>query len=143
MYSCENRGFQVWPYSFFRPLGISDAFLKFSYFMPVPHKVKLPVVLGIVRLAHKYDVQYLLRRALQHLASEFPSQLEDYFRPGSIHIGDDAKISTCLDVIKLATAVDASSIFPAAYYKVCAEGPGVASLIESGGAHWQNLAEEQ
>ncbi|KAJ7159379.1 hypothetical protein C8R43DRAFT_881836 [Mycena crocata] len=39
-----------------------------SFFMPAPEPIELSVVLGILRLSHKYDVQYLFRRALQHLA---------------------------------------------------------------------------
>ncbi|KAJ7664761.1 hypothetical protein B0H17DRAFT_835030, partial [Mycena rosella] len=40
------------------------AILDSSYFMPRPAPVELHVVLGILRLAHKYDVQYLYLRAL-------------------------------------------------------------------------------
>ncbi|KAJ7631381.1 hypothetical protein DFH06DRAFT_1337791 [Mycena polygramma] len=42
-----------------------------SYFMPPPTKVELQEVLGILRLAHKYDVNYLFRRALQHLSTAY------------------------------------------------------------------------
>ncbi|KAJ7112971.1 hypothetical protein C8R44DRAFT_631359, partial [Mycena epipterygia] len=38
-----------------------------SYFMPAPAPIELWVVLAILRLSHKYDIQYLHRRALHHL----------------------------------------------------------------------------
>jgi hypothetical protein len=37
---------------------------------------ELCIVAGVLRLATKYDVQYLRRRALQHLAVTFPTTLE-------------------------------------------------------------------
>ncbi|KAJ7085968.1 hypothetical protein C8R43DRAFT_1142443 [Mycena crocata] len=43
------------------------AIFDLSYFMPSPAAVELHVVLGVLRLAHKYDVVYAYRRALQHL----------------------------------------------------------------------------
>lgn len=43
--------------------------------MPPPAPTELPVVEGILRLALKYDVQYLKRRALSHLLSTFPMSL--------------------------------------------------------------------
>ncbi|KAJ7120698.1 hypothetical protein C8R43DRAFT_1241548 [Mycena crocata] len=38
-----------------------------SYFMPPPAKIEFFAVLGILRLAHKYDVNYLFKRAVHHL----------------------------------------------------------------------------
>ncbi|KAJ7453403.1 hypothetical protein FB451DRAFT_1000518, partial [Mycena latifolia] len=48
-----------------------------SYFMPPPEPVDIHVVLGILRLAHKYGIQYLYRRALRHLGTEYPTSLAD------------------------------------------------------------------
>ncbi|KAJ7457722.1 hypothetical protein FB451DRAFT_1097886 [Mycena latifolia] len=48
-----------------------------SYFMPPPETVSLQVV-----LSHKYDVEYLHRRALKHLASilfHLSNRLSQYF----------------------------------------------------------------
>ncbi|KAJ7048344.1 hypothetical protein C8F01DRAFT_1283448, partial [Mycena amicta] len=54
-----------------------EAFLKAifdsSYFEPPPTPVVVSSLVGILRLAHKYDVQYLFRRALKHLEVFFPS----------------------------------------------------------------------
>ncbi|KAJ7479823.1 hypothetical protein FB451DRAFT_1556640 [Mycena latifolia] len=41
-----------------------------SYFMPAPVPVDLRVILAILRLSHKYDIQYLYLRALNHLAKD-------------------------------------------------------------------------
>ncbi|KAJ6608416.1 hypothetical protein B0H10DRAFT_2302785 [Mycena sp. CBHHK59/15] len=50
-----------------------------SYFMPPPDPVDLHAVLGILWLAHKYDVPYLYRHALRHLAVPYsPSSVGDY-----------------------------------------------------------------
>nr|GAT52676.1 predicted protein [Mycena chlorophos] len=38
-----------------------------SYFMPSPHMADLSDILSILRLSHKYDVDYLFQRALAHL----------------------------------------------------------------------------
>ncbi|KAF9535840.1 hypothetical protein CPB83DRAFT_842433 [Crepidotus variabilis] len=46
-----------------------------SFFMPPPTPTDLPIVEGVLRLALKYDVQYLKRRALSHLISTFPMSL--------------------------------------------------------------------
>ncbi|PPQ95021.1 hypothetical protein CVT25_000484 [Psilocybe cyanescens] len=49
-----------------------------SYFEPPPVQTELPIVEGVLRLSLKYDVQYLRRRALQHLLSTFPTTLKDW-----------------------------------------------------------------
>lgn len=41
---------------------------SYSTSMPAPVPIRLSLVLGILRLSHKYDIQYLYRRALDHLA---------------------------------------------------------------------------
>ncbi|KAJ6587673.1 hypothetical protein DFH09DRAFT_869972, partial [Mycena vulgaris] len=46
-----------------------------NYVMPPPAAVGMQELLGILRFAHKYDVNYLFHRALQHLGAEYPSGL--------------------------------------------------------------------
>ncbi|KAJ6450434.1 hypothetical protein C8R47DRAFT_931805, partial [Mycena vitilis] len=48
-----------------------SAIFDSSYFMPPPTPVHLDVVLGVLRLAHKYDVQYLFIQALQRLSIQY------------------------------------------------------------------------
>ncbi|KAJ6528735.1 hypothetical protein DFH09DRAFT_935071, partial [Mycena vulgaris] len=50
-----------------------------SYLMLPPTPVENDAVLGVLRLAHKYDVQYLYLRALDHLKTIYdPSSLDEY-----------------------------------------------------------------
>ncbi|KAJ7655796.1 hypothetical protein DFH06DRAFT_1329233 [Mycena polygramma] len=88
------------------------------YFMPGPAPFDLSDVLGILRLSHKYDVQYLYRRALDHLAMD------------GYHGADDAKLTrhltsdfddspiNALSVIVTAMEVEAPWLLPNAYYEV-------------------------
>ncbi|KAJ7503708.1 hypothetical protein B0H11DRAFT_1797688 [Mycena galericulata] len=93
-----------------------------KYFMPPPAPVEMHVVLGILRLAHKYDVDYLFRRALQHLVTEYPFDLEEIGDVGTISDFQENCIEQHAEVIKVATEVGALWILPAAYYEVCNEG---------------------
>ncbi|KAJ6589287.1 hypothetical protein B0H19DRAFT_1367687 [Mycena capillaripes] len=56
--------------------------------MPAPAPNALSVVLGILRLSHKYDVQYLYRRALKHLAVDgwYTLTYEDIIGVGEDHL---------------------------------------------------------
>ncbi|KAJ7082295.1 hypothetical protein C8R44DRAFT_688579 [Mycena epipterygia] len=90
-----------------------------SYFMPPPTPVQLDVVLGILRLAHKYDVDYLHRRALQHLSVQYgPTSLEAYRAPDNPDhiIYTDPKALAHLKIIGAVTAVGAFWLLPVAYY---------------------------
>ncbi|KAJ6564161.1 hypothetical protein B0H19DRAFT_76017 [Mycena capillaripes] len=88
-----------------------------SYFMPSPAPVELPVVLGILRLSHKYDVQYLFRRALQHLADGEWYRLS-FDEPALDHIilGDSPPIHS-LSIVLAAIEVGALWLLPWAYYE--------------------------
>lgn len=46
-----------------------------SFFEPPPSPSELPIVSAVLRLSTKYDIQYLRRRALQHLITTFPMTL--------------------------------------------------------------------
>ncbi|KAK7038485.1 BTB domain-containing protein [Favolaschia claudopus] len=58
-----------------------EAFLKAiydsSYFMPPPAPISFAEVFAILRLAHKYDVDYLFRRAVEHLETRYHQNLKD------------------------------------------------------------------
>ncbi|KAJ7154931.1 hypothetical protein C8R43DRAFT_884956, partial [Mycena crocata] len=61
-----------------------------SFFERPPAPTTFPIVAGVLRLSTKYDVEYLRRRALLHLATSLPSSLPDYddiskIRTFSIH----------------------------------------------------------
>ncbi|KAJ6449433.1 hypothetical protein C8R47DRAFT_358263 [Mycena vitilis] len=90
-----------------------------SYFMPGPAPFGLSDVLGILRISHKYDVQYLYRRALDHLA------VDGYYGPHVAklrrHLACDSDNSpiNALSVIVAAIEVEALWLLPNAYYEVC------------------------
>ncbi|KAJ7780864.1 hypothetical protein DFH07DRAFT_910354 [Mycena maculata] len=81
-----------------------------SYFMPAPASAELWVVLGILRLSHKYDVQYLYRRALDHLAEDG----WDCRTFNSVHCPQSP--AKALSVISTAMEVGAQWLLPLAYY---------------------------
>ncbi|KAJ6536367.1 hypothetical protein B0H19DRAFT_1004054 [Mycena capillaripes] len=90
-----------------------------SYFMPPPKAVELNVALGILRLAHKYDVRYLFLRALEHLSVRYgPSSLEEYLSPKiEDHlIYDSDKHLRYFSIISAATEVGALWLLPIPYY---------------------------
>ncbi|KAJ6540869.1 hypothetical protein DFH09DRAFT_1368513 [Mycena vulgaris] len=90
-----------------------QAIFDSSYFMPPPAQVEIDAVLGILRLAHKYDVHYLYLRALEHLSVMYgPSSLDDYLaRP--IHW---PTLPTSWETIDAITQFGALWLLPVAYY---------------------------
>ncbi|KDR69921.1 hypothetical protein GALMADRAFT_76606 [Galerina marginata CBS 339.88] len=53
-----------------------QAIFDSSFFEPAPTPTELPIVESVLRLSLKYDVQYLRKRALQHLLTTFPMTLK-------------------------------------------------------------------
>ncbi|KAK7046527.1 hypothetical protein R3P38DRAFT_2607420 [Favolaschia claudopus] len=104
-----------------------------SFFMPSPAAVRLADVMAILRLAHKYDVDYLHRRALEHLAFEYYYASVDAFGKSFretesketversthfLHAGSHDRIPV-FELLKLLTAaeeVGAIWILPIIYY---------------------------
>ncbi|KAJ7648618.1 hypothetical protein DFH06DRAFT_1095390 [Mycena polygramma] len=88
-----------------------------EFFMPPPADSRIEDTLGILRLAHKYDVPYLRRRALQHLSSIYPTQLSEYSSCSEAitHL----KLSQAVKTILTATEVGALWLLPMAYYNTC------------------------
>ncbi|KAJ7910537.1 hypothetical protein B0H13DRAFT_603067, partial [Mycena leptocephala] len=88
-----------------------------SYFMPAPASNAFSAVLGILRLSHKYDVQYLYRRALDHLAVTGWYR-KSYDQPLGHHLVDSGSPSPtlALSVILTALEVGAQWLLPWAYY---------------------------
>ncbi|KAJ7910539.1 hypothetical protein B0H13DRAFT_1714278 [Mycena leptocephala] len=90
-----------------------------SYFMPAPVPSELAVVLGILRLSHKYDVHYLYRRALDHLAvdgwykTNYDKQAKDHLIDIDIDITSPFNP---LSVISAVIEVGAQWLLPCAYY---------------------------
>ncbi|KAJ7031839.1 hypothetical protein C8F04DRAFT_1109261 [Mycena alexandri] len=106
-----------------------------SFFMPPPAEVQFKHALGILRLAHKYDVPYLRRRALDHLGPIFPTHLFSYDDTAWLSSIDlDRRFAT----IRTATEVGALWLLPMAYYDLCRQT--MEQLISN--ASWKDLEEK-
>ncbi|KAJ7736551.1 hypothetical protein DFH07DRAFT_944377 [Mycena maculata] len=90
-----------------------EAFLKAifdsEYFMRPPAVVRVEIAIGVLRLAHKYDVHYLRRRALQHLDTVYGRDSISY--PGRT-------IRASLATIAVALEVGAKWLLPNAFYSL-------------------------
>ncbi|KAJ7652374.1 hypothetical protein DFH06DRAFT_1475223 [Mycena polygramma] len=91
-----------------------------SYFMPPPAEVGFHEVLGILRLSHKYDVGYLYKRALRHMETVYPIQLEDVDSINDNNkLGyDDSNADLDLLAIPILHEVGAVWLLPYAYYNL-------------------------
>lgn len=88
-----------------------------SFFEPRLATVDLSVVLAISRMADKYDVPYLLQRALAHLADFYPRSLEDWDnrkRVGRLESLSD--LDDDMSVLQTALRINATEILPIAFY---------------------------
>ncbi|KAJ6535747.1 hypothetical protein B0H19DRAFT_1184106 [Mycena capillaripes] len=96
-----------------------QAIFDSSYFMPAPEPIELPIILGILRLSHKYDVQYLYRRSLGHLIADgwYTTTPDQIVRS---HIPTPPTASEVIDnafaLIAAANEVGARWLLPRAYY---------------------------
>ncbi|KAK7062408.1 BTB domain-containing protein [Favolaschia claudopus] len=98
-----------------------------SFFMPPPSCVEFVVVIGVLRLAHKYDVQYLFQRALSHLGSMYPADFTDLLDAvGSVEdlpcddmitTGDVEHIMAMIS-LRAALEVGATWLLPGIYYNI-------------------------
>ncbi|KAJ7858610.1 hypothetical protein B0H14DRAFT_2748197 [Mycena olivaceomarginata] len=89
-----------------------------GFFKPPPFAVNFTAVIGVMRLAHKYDVQYLFRRALSHLDLLYPTDFSTFMA-----LPDDNTehhVTGCCNRVTLeaASEVGASWILPTAYYEI-------------------------
>ncbi|KAF7326737.1 BTB domain-containing protein [Mycena venus] len=107
-----------------------------SYFMPPPEPVNIQVLLGTLRFAHKYDVQYLYLRALKHLSARYGQTSADEYRTedaDSILFTGRSEVESHVTVITAATEVGALWLLPVAYYEVSSHADcWLQSAIEKG-----------
>ncbi|KAJ7932802.1 hypothetical protein B0H13DRAFT_2307459 [Mycena leptocephala] len=101
-----------------------------EFFEPFPASTSFEIIPGCLRLSHKYGVDYLHRRALIHLSSEYRTKLVesdtsfydggDLSRPAAQHIswGRPTERTYLIATIQLAREVDAPWILPSAFYEL-------------------------
>ncbi|KAJ7159310.1 hypothetical protein C8R43DRAFT_920841 [Mycena crocata] len=111
-----------------------------SYFMPPPAEVEFCAVLGILRLGHKYDVDYLFKRALLHLERVYPTTLEESLSiGGKLPNYENAMMKHDLLAVPILHETGATWLLPYAYYNVGSLGPD--DMI-SVGAPWEALPQD-
>ncbi|KAJ6590084.1 hypothetical protein DFH09DRAFT_1425740 [Mycena vulgaris] len=113
------------------------------FFMPAPSPTDFATAIGVMRLAHKYDVPYLFRRALRHLGAVYSTTLVDLvvtrgkvphveFRKGDPTVN--------LLMIRAASEVGAVWLLPCAYYSACIFK---AHTLLSAGESWNALRTDE
>ncbi|KAJ6505866.1 hypothetical protein C8R47DRAFT_1102655 [Mycena vitilis] len=97
-----------------------------SFFMPAPAATTFHAVIGVMRLAHKYDVRYLFGRALGHLSVLYPSDFEEFLDcnsgTGFTNVSfpkNPNSIDTDIIALHAALEVGALWLLPGIYYGVC------------------------
>ncbi|KAJ7134078.1 hypothetical protein C8R43DRAFT_1239368 [Mycena crocata] len=112
-----------------------------SYFMPPPAKVDFNVVLGILRLSHKYDINYLYQRALLHLETVYSTDLPSFRRHReSNNLKYDRRfVAPDLKAIRILHEVGAVWLLPLAYYSI---GTFQARTLLGAGRAWDVLPVE-
>ncbi|TRM66463.1 hypothetical protein BD626DRAFT_425846, partial [Schizophyllum amplum] len=99
------------------------AMLSPESFEVYPVKIEMRKLFAVLRLSHKYDVQYLRQRALYHLSTDLLTELETTF-PLAGYPQDSSVLNGSylqyheflLDVVPLAREVDAAWLLPPALH---------------------------
>ncbi|KAJ7806102.1 hypothetical protein B0H14DRAFT_2382146 [Mycena olivaceomarginata] len=99
-----------------------------EFFLLSPAPTEIGTVLGCLRLAHKYKVDYLRRRVLVHLSTAFPTTLSGLDRMVRYQPPDDPSelegwtwgpdLITRIRAIQVAREVDAPWMLPRAFYSL-------------------------
>jgi hypothetical protein len=98
--------------------------------MPPPGPVQLHEIVGVLLLAHKYNVPYLYRRALEHISGQFYFPSVEAYRSSNSPIEKPWNIkfsgsyaepnaSELFSLIKACKTVGADWLLPMAYYYAC------------------------
>ncbi|KAJ7102721.1 hypothetical protein C8R44DRAFT_808425 [Mycena epipterygia] len=93
-----------------------------EFFLPPPAKSSFWAVLGVLRLAHDYDVHYLVKRALRHFETFFPSVLDGKRVYVTIVEGSEPTVLSCdlvLAALQVGAEVGASWNLPSVIYECC------------------------
>jgi len=111
-----------------------QAIFNSNFFMPPPSKVETRVICAVLGMSHKYDIPYLIQRAMLHLEPEFPTRLL-----GRLIVRMDSSPSTleeCLAIVQIASRTDVKWILPFVYYSICVYP--IEDIVNSEG--WRQLS---
>ncbi|KAJ7611181.1 hypothetical protein FB45DRAFT_803973 [Roridomyces roridus] len=105
------------------------AMVYFDFFEAPPAETTLEILIGVLRMSHKYEVDALRKRALAHLSPLHPTTLEEWEKtPGTNWIsGPWAKQlleKEGIPLIPLARQLSLDWILPVAFYRVCQSAQG-------------------
>ncbi|KAJ7100438.1 hypothetical protein C8R44DRAFT_859346 [Mycena epipterygia] len=93
------------------------ALFDYRFFDPYPARTTFPILAGVLRMSHKYEVKGLLKRGLKHFSSGYFTSFADWQSKKSqsswMHCGSR------IPVISLARQVSAEWIIPLAVYQLC------------------------
>ncbi|KAJ7350012.1 hypothetical protein DFH08DRAFT_863435 [Mycena albidolilacea] len=113
------------------------AIFNSSYFMPPPSPTDAEVALGILRLSHKYGVDYLHKRAITHLETLYNPDRTIYRTLSSNGQPHHAQtLAFHLQALPVLIEVGAMWLVPLAYYAV---GTYDISQLRSAGPPWDSL----
>ncbi|KAJ7259941.1 hypothetical protein B0H12DRAFT_1322341 [Mycena haematopus] len=118
-----------------------EAFLRAifdsSYFMPPPASVDGDAALGILRLSHKYAVDYLYARAISQLETIYnidPTIYQNLSHESQPH--QKQSLAFHLKALPILIEVDAVWLLPMAFYSI---GTYSLSDLRSAGSPWDSL----
>ncbi|KAJ6452331.1 hypothetical protein C8R47DRAFT_288782 [Mycena vitilis] len=102
--------------------------------MPPQASVEFEAVLGILRLAHKYDVVYLFKRALCHLEAVYPVQLTQVRDSNGGNVAYDSALADLdLVAVPILHEVGAVWLLPYAYYNLASFPIGLIQIAPRNG----------
>ncbi|KAK6995853.1 hypothetical protein R3P38DRAFT_2656041 [Favolaschia claudopus] len=109
------------------------ALIFHDFFEPYPASTTLDVLIGVLRLSHKYEVHSLRKRALVHISATHPTSLEEYDawaqQPQPAWLSEAMDRDEALIPI-LARQLSMAWILPIAFYRDCKQ-MSERSMLES------------
>ncbi|KAJ7751707.1 hypothetical protein B0H16DRAFT_1840144 [Mycena metata] len=121
--------------------GELESFLKAifdsEYLFYASSTIEFDTIIGVLRLAHKYDVSFLHRRALQHLSTYYCTSLEHYRQGVSESYTMGSTLDAHLKTIQISVEVGSLWLLPDAYYSLL--GFGLEEMLNA--KSWRCLGE--
>ncbi|KAJ7196395.1 hypothetical protein GGX14DRAFT_673252 [Mycena pura] len=117
------------------------ALFDYKCFLVPPAQTHFQELSGILRLSKKYDVKPLHIRAVTHLATAFPTTLDDY--PGTSSW--TVEKADLIPIVLLARELSIEWVLPLAFYRVCGESTIAEILngVDYEGRHFELSPEDR
>jgi len=114
------------------------------FFEPAPAPTDFRIISGVLRLSHKYDVQYLRRRALAHLSSAYPATFAAYQNRedgaptrSNRSFPEPTSPSDHFGILRLAKEVGVLWVLPTEVYHCCQYEPAI--ILDKAGPDWASV----